>query len=162
MAFQDDVNRYSISPVTTATAYATADQFGSVLPSKKFSPNGRTGAVLKHIDAVLKGTVAVPVDVYIFTGTLTTPVADNAVFALQIADFPKLVGRFQISVAEWVAIPGAVSGAFSCHKDIANFFIGGAGDYTVVFVVGTGGPFTPTVANGLTVTFISDQADDAQ
>lgn len=161
MAFLDDVNRYAVSPVTTATAYATADAFGAVLPAKKFSPNGRTGAYLKHHDSVLKGTVAVPVDVLIFTGTLTTPAADNAVFAVQTADLSKLVGRFQIAAADWVAIPGAVGGAFSCHKDIDTIFIAGAGEYTVAFLVGTGGPFTPSVANALTVTLIADQVEDA-
>ncbi len=160
----DDTNRYILNPTTTATAYTTGDAFGAPMAAQKFSPNGLTGAFIQHYDAVLKGSVAVPMDVMIYAGTLTTAVADNAAFALALADqlASKLVARFTIAAADWVAIPGAVGSAFSVHKDIAKFFIGGAGEYTVAIVVGVGGPFTPSVANGLTLSLVADQADNAQ
>ena len=161
MATLDNTNRYAVNPTTTATAYATADSFGAPTGSVKLSPNGLTGAFLKHFDGVLKGSVAVPLDVQIYAGDLTTAVLDNAAFALAAADAFNLVARFQIAAADWVALPGVVSSAFSVHKDLGNLFIAGAGNYTVVLVVGTGGPFTPSVANALKLFLISEQAPAA-
>lgn len=163
MPLQDDTNRYSVSPTTTASAYASGDAFGVATTGKKFSPDGVRGARIKHIDAILKGSVAVPLDVYIFSGTMTTtPVADNSVQAIHANDLgAKLIGRFVIAAADWVAIPGASGSAFSVHKDIPEIFIGGAGDYTVMITVHTGGPFTPSVANALYLSFVADQAEDA-
>lgn len=161
MSTLDNTNRYPITPTTTATAYATDDAFGAPTGSVKLSPNGITGAFLKHFDGVLKGSVAVPLDVQIYSGALTTAVLDNAAFALATADVFNLVARFQIAAADWVVLPGVVGGALSVHKDLTDLFIAGAGDYTVVLVVGTGGPFTPTVANALKLSIVAEQAPAA-
>lgn len=157
----DNTNRYPLTPTTTATAYATDDAFGAPTASVELSPNGLTGAFLKHFDGVLKGSVAVPLDVQIYFGTLTTAVADNAAFALATADVFNLVARFTIAAADWVALPGVVGGGFSVHKDLTDLFIGGAGSYTVAILVGTGGPFTPSVANALKLSIVAEQAPSA-
>ena len=158
MATLDNTNRYTVSPVTTATAYATADSFGAPTGSLKLSPNGVTGAFLKHFDGILKGSVAVPLDVQIYSGDLTTSVADNAAFALATADVFNLVARFTIATADWVALPGVVGSGFSVHKDLGDLFIAGAGNYSVAIVVGAAGPFIPSVANALKLSLISEQA----
>lgn len=158
MSTLDNTNRYPITPTTTATAYATDDAFGAPTGAVKFSPNGVTGAFLQHFDGVLKGSVAVPLDVQIYFGALTTAVVDNAVFALATADVFNLVARFTIAAADWVALPGVVGGAFSVHKDLTDLFIAGAGEYSVAILVGTGGPFTPSVANALQLSIIAEQA----
>ena len=91
----------TVTLTVTNGAYSVSDVTGGLITlSNVVSANGKR-SIIKSI--TLAGVAAIPYELWFFTSDLVTPIADNGVFTLVVADTLKVVGVVPILAGNYYA-----------------------------------------------------------
>jgi hypothetical protein len=95
----------TVTLTVTNGAYSIADVVGGLITFAGAASAAGKRAVINSL--VLSGVVAIPYELWLFASDITTPAADNAVFALVAADAAQCKGVIPISSADYCAAQSA-------------------------------------------------------
>jgi hypothetical protein len=146
---------YTVNPTVDTALYASGDRVSAdVIQLPKILPSEKATIELKHVQVRAESGNTIPLSIYFFSEDPAEPTADNTALTLANASVEKLIGKAQITGADYTlgaarAFGGSTYSDFMRGEDVA-----GDEGKDVYLVLEADGGFTFSATTGLQLTIV--------